>query len=110
MKIHEAVYTSQKGNTSAGKDIDLSLLRTCKQIYEEGKDLVWKHNVFPFGLEALPRLHLNQQYRIMHVKIHTSLCGCPNGSVDFGEAIRAFGDWSRGGSLRSVTIQTMEPI
>jgi hypothetical protein len=89
----------------------LSILRTCKQIHREGKDLIWEHNKLNIreNTELFERLEkqatLGFARRIQHVKVCLEL-------LDRDElewmvsSLRGFSAWIQTGRLKSITLVT----
>jgi hypothetical protein len=89
----------------------LSLLRTCKQIHRECKDIIWQHS----GLSLREPTQLYQKFRSLakhgHVRRIRQLKVCVE-LLDRDElewistSMKALGDWCRLGRLESITITT----
>jgi hypothetical protein len=89
----------------------LSLLRTCKQIHRECKDIIWRHN----GLSLREPTQLFQKFKGLakhgHVRRIRQLKICME-LLDRDElewistSIKALADWCRLGRLESITITT----
>jgi hypothetical protein len=89
----------------------LSLLRTCKQVHRECKDIIWHHN----GLSLRDPTQLFQKFkglaRHRHVRRIRQLKVCME-LLDRDElewistSMKALGDWCRLGRLESITITT----
>ncbi len=87
----------------------LSLLRTCKQIQRECKDLIWHHN----RLHLRPQTQLSQKFkdllkhgharRIRLLKVTLELLD--RDELEWiASSARALGDWCRYGRLESITV------
>lgn len=117
-EIRDLIYTfilrSPSGTVSLSPwSVDvarsLSLLRTCKQIRRECKDIIWQHN----GLRLRENTQLCQRLsslarsksigRIQHLNIYLTL-------LDRDElewictALKALAGWSRHGDLKTITL------
>jgi hypothetical protein len=89
----------------------LSILRTCKQIHRECKDIIWEHN----NLNIRDPCQLFQRFnnqsrlkhtgRIQHVKICLELLD--RDELEWMRAsLKALAIWSQTGSLKSITLVT----
>ena len=87
----------------------LSLLRTCKQIRRECKDLIWQHN----GLWLKENSQLSQRLsslsksksvaKIQHIKIYMTLLD--RDELEWmATGLKALAIWSRLGSLKTITL------
>ena len=89
----------------------LSVLRTCKQIHRECKDIIWKHNRLyirePSQLFQRFKNHsdLSHGRRIQHIKICLELLD--RDELEWMRAsLQALATWSQTGSLKSITLVT----
>jgi hypothetical protein len=95
--------------TGVKGQIDLSLLRTCKQIHRECKDIIWKHN----GLlvqEPSQLFHKFTRYtafrrvrQIQHLKIHLELLDCDELEW-MSQSLKALVILTHEGSLESIRL------
>ena len=90
----------------------LSLLRTCKQIHRECKDIIWQHN--QLGLREPTQLFrkfkdLARNKHIRHirqVKLHLELLD--RDELEWmRDSLKPLADWSYMGRLESITLVTM---
>jgi hypothetical protein len=112
--IYTLVLESPSGTVSLSPwSVDvarsLSLLRTCKQIRRECKDIIWQHN----GLKLREITQLAEKFknlgksksgeRIQHIKIYLTLLD--RDELEWiGTALQGLACWSRNGSLKTITL------
>jgi hypothetical protein len=88
--------------------INLSLLRTCKQIHEEAKNLFWEQNkIHLFGpgqlLGSFQGLDVGLSLKIRYLEIDIDVRTIAV-VKQISEALETLGRWSREGNLKEVTI------
>jgi hypothetical protein len=89
----------------------LSILRTCKQIHRECKDIIWKHNKLNISnhTELFQRFssqsRLKHSRRTQHIKICLELLD--RDELEWMRAsLKALASWSHAGRLKSITLVT----
>ncbi|CAL3967773.1 unnamed protein product [Diplocarpon coronariae] len=115
-QIYVQVLASQTGEVTLSPwtlDVarSLSLLRSCRQIHRECKDLIWHHNrltLWPSSQSQLAQkfrglLKHNHARRIRLLKVTLELLD--HDELDwFTSSAKALRDWCRRGRLESITI------
>jgi hypothetical protein len=117
-EIRDLIYTSVLQSPSGAVSLSpwtvevarsLSLLRTCKQIRRECKDIIWQHN----GLWLRDNTQLSRRWgylersksikHIQHVKIYLALLD--RYELEWiGTAFKNIAGWSRHGNLKTITL------
>jgi hypothetical protein len=87
----------------------LSLVRTCKQIRRDCKDIIWLHNGLKLREPTQLTHKLNDLWKfrsvkyVQHLKIYLALLD--RDELEWmSTAFQALAGWSRNGSLRSITL------
>ena len=89
--------------------INIALLQTCSDIYNETKNLLWAYNVLIFSPADLPGL--GQQLRVQHVLLQYRLDEDDRrGPSPLHRTLDVLGRWAQQGSLKSITLRTREPL
>jgi hypothetical protein len=90
----------------------LSLLRTCKQIHRECKDIIWLHN----GLSLREPTQLFQKFKSLGKRRHVRIIRQLKLNLEImdrdelewmSNALKGLEDWSRVGRLESITLSTV---
>ena len=89
----------------------LSILRTCKQIHRECKDMIWEHNKLNIRDPCQLFQRFNSQSRLKHTKRiqHVKICLelLDRDELEWMRAsLKALAVWSQTGSLKSITLVT----
>lgn len=117
-EIRDQIYTYILGSRSGAVTLSpwsievaksLCLLRTCKQIHRECKDLIWYHNRLTLRSDT----QLSQKFRSLYRQgpakrirlLRISLELLDRDELEWvASAAKALGDWCRHGRLESITI------
>lgn len=89
--------------------INLSLLRTCKQIHDEAKNVFWEHNgihLFNPGQlvdNFIRELDVSLSLKIRRIEIDVDVLDGTD-LKQISEALKTLGRWSREGKLEEVTL------
>lgn len=119
-EIRDQIYTNVLSNPQGEVRLfpwtldvarSLSILRTCKQIHRECKDIIWEHNKLNIRdpCQLFQRFknqsRLKHTRRIQHVKICLELLD--RDELEWMRAsFKALATWSQTGSLKSITLVT----
>ncbi|KUJ12961.1 uncharacterized protein LY89DRAFT_687873 [Mollisia scopiformis] len=104
-------------NEDGGEEIQMCLLRTCKQIYNETRDIWWKYNTLhlrsilnahapaPEGIIA-PNvaMRIKSQVRSVQMNIDTLFYKTIADRLVFGHNLSILAGWAQEGQLSSITL------
>jgi hypothetical protein len=119
-EIRDLIYTNILANPQGDVRLypwtvevarSLSVLRTCKQIHRECKDIIWEHNKLSIRDSSQlfqkfdGQSRLQPTRRIQHVKICLELLD--RDELEWMRAsLKALANWSQTGSLKTITLVT----
>ncbi|KAF4635142.1 hypothetical protein G7Y89_g2970 [Cudoniella acicularis] len=91
-------------------EINISFLRTCKQIYEESKHILWQENTLrikrndPPYLAQWSGLIPQLTHHLRHLEVDLDETECTHTGLPLGPSMDAFIDLVRGTNLKTVTL------
>lgn len=109
--FHYETYTETAGELCKSKSFSISLLRTCRQIHAETKDLFWQNNTFVFSSPILLTKSLKTMGQIssrlitrIHLLLDYVACRCEGRTKALAKALRLLASRARHGSFKQLAL------